>query len=240
MNRIVMLDISFNFGGRNEVIYPVVLQDENDLMLIDCGYPNFLPLIEEAAKTKGIHMNTLTKILVTHHDADHMGSLADLKRKYPQVQILSSVEDEPFISGKKESLRLQQAKAIYSTLPEEEKEQARKFEQFLASIEHTEVDILLKDGDSFPWFGGIEIIATPGHMPGHISVYHKESKTLIAGDAVVVENGELAIANPQYTLDMEEAKKSIQKLLHYEIDQLICYHGGVYDKKIKDSLSKLF
>ena len=86
---------------------------------------------------------------------------------------------------------------------------------------------------------GIEIISTPGHMPGHISIYHKESKSLIAGDALVVENGELVIALPQYTLDIEGAKRSIKKFLDYDIDRIICYHGGVYEKDIVKTLENI-
>lgn len=73
-------------------------------------------------------------------------------------------------------------------------------------------------------------------MPGHISLYIKEIKTLVSGDALVVEDGILAIANPQYTLDMDMAKNSIKELLNYDIDQIICYHGGIYTKDIKESL----
>ena len=109
----------------------------------------------------------------------------------------------------------------------------------LESIENVDVDITLNDGDTFDWCGGIEIIETPGHMPGHISIYVKESRALIAGDALVVENSKLAIANPQYTLDMKEAKNSIKKLLNYDIDKIICYHGGIYNSDIKNSLDKI-
>lgn len=94
----------------------------------------------------------------------------------------------------------------------------------------------LTDRDYFDFCGGIEIISTPGHMPGHISIYHKESKSLIVGDALVVENGELVIALPQYTLDMNEARKSIKKFLNYDIDRIICYHGGIYEKDIIKTL----
>jgi glyoxylase-like metal-dependent hydrolase (beta-lactamase superfamily II) len=80
------------------------------------------------------------------------------------------------------------------------------------------------------------VITTPGHMPGHISIYLKETKTLIAGDALVVENGKLMIANPQYTLDMQKAKESIRKLMSYEIDTILCYHGGVCRENIEDAL----
>jgi glyoxylase-like metal-dependent hydrolase (beta-lactamase superfamily II) len=76
-------------------------------------------------------------------------------------------------------------------------------------------------------------------MPGHICLYLEESKTLIAGDAVVVENGELCFANPEYTLDISEAKQSIKKLIAYEIDKIVCYHGGEYTGNIKASLQKM-
>ena len=92
---------------------------------------------------------------------------------------------------------------------------------------------------SIDFCGGIEIIETPGHMPGHISIYIKESRTLIAGDALVIEDNKLTIANPQYTLDMGEAKKSINKLLNYDIDKIICYHGGVYQTDIKEALENI-
>ena len=184
-------------------------------------------------------MNKLSKIIITHHDFDHMGSLAEFKRKYPSIEVIASISEEEYINGNKKSLRLEQAESIYEDLPENEKERARFFQRMLESVEVCDVDICVKDKEIFNYCGGIEIISTPGHMSGHISIYIKASKTLIAGDALVIENNELVIANPQYTLDMAEAKKSIIKLMDYEIDEIICYHGGIYRSDIKKSLSKI-
>lgn len=239
MSKISILEVSFSFGDKKDTIYPVILEDENELILIDCGYPNFLKEIESIAINNGINIKSLTKIIVTHHDFDHMGSLAEFKRVYPNILIMASEEDAPYIKGSKKSLRLQQAESIYDSLPENEKEQAYQFHKTLESIESCDVDVTLKDKDYFDFCGGIEVIATPGHMPGHISVYHKESKSLITGDALVVENGELVIALPQYTLDIEEAKRSIKKLLNYDINRIICYHGGIYENHIKESLIRI-
>ncbi len=80
------------------------------------------------------------------------------------------------------------------------------------------------------WCGGCEIVGTPGHTPGHISLYIKNKKTLITGDAAALENNQLVIENPQFTLDVENANKSISKILDYDADTYICYHGGVYKK----------
>lgn len=239
MSKISILEVGFNFGGESNTIYPVVLEDENEMVLIDCGYPNFLKLIESVATSYGVNIKKLTKIIITHHDFDHMGSLAEFKRQYPNVQVLASKEDVPYIDGSKKSLRLQQAESMYDSLPEEEKEQAEHFHKILESVESCNVDIDLTDGDYFDFCGGIEIVATPGHMPGHISIYHKESKSLIAGDALVIESGELAIALPKYTLDINEARKSIKKLLTYDIERIICYHGGIYEKDIIKTLKRI-
>jgi glyoxylase-like metal-dependent hydrolase (beta-lactamase superfamily II) len=239
MNKLDVLKVEFEFNRIIDAIYPVILRDDNDVILIDCGYPNFLTLIEESAIKNEIDLSKLTKLIITHHDFDHMGSAADFKRKYPNVKILSSIIDEKYISGKERSLRLQQAESVYDKLPEEQKEGAMNFQKMLESIENVEVDMLLKDGDKFDWCGGIEIIETPGHMPGHISIYAKESKTLISGDALVLENDKLAIANPNYTLDMKEAKESVYKLLNYDIDKIVCYHGGIYTEEIKSSLKRI-
>lgn len=239
MNRLTVLEIKFDINGSSNVIYPVVLSDEREVVLIDCGYPKFLPLIKADAKAKEIDISKLTKIIITHHDFDHMGALAEFKRKYPQIKVLSSIDDEKYISGREKSLRLQQAESIYDNLPEDQKENAKQFQQFIESIENVQVDVCLRDKDSFSWCGGVEIVATPGHMPGHISIYIKDSKTLISGDALVVEDDKLAIANPQYTLDIAEAKNSIKKLLNYEIDRIICYHGGIYTEDIKGALERI-
>lgn len=239
MNRLTVLEIKFDFNNSTNVIYPVILSDEKEIVLIDCGYPKFLPLIKAEAEAKGIDISKLTKIIITHHDFDHMGALAEFKRENPHIKVLSSIDDEKYISGKEKSLRLQQAEAIYDNLPEDQKGNAKQFQEFIESIENVHVDVCLRDKDSFSWCGGVEIVATPGHMPGHISIYIKDSKTLISGDALVVEDNKLAIANPQYTLDIAEAKNSIKKLLNYEIDKIICYHGGIYTEDIKRSLERI-
>lgn len=239
MHKIETLEIEFEHNGVKDTIYPAVLIDEDEMILIDCGYSNFLPLIKEAFKRKELDINKLTKVIITHHDFDHMGSLAQLKREYPHVKILASVYEEKYINGEEKSLRLQQAEGLYDQLPEEEKEGAKAFHNLLESVEKVDVDMVLRDKDVFPWCGGVEIIETPGHMPGHLSIYIKEFKTLVAGDALVVEGESITIANPQYTLDMDQAKQSIKKLLNYHIDTIICYHGGIYTKDIRKSLERI-
>lgn len=228
MKKIIVLDIKFTFGETEDIIHPVVLKDDTNMVLIDCGYTGFLMAIEQVMEENGLSCKDLTHVVITHQDHDHMGSLLQLKNKYSQVKVVAGKEEVPYISGRLKSLRLQQAEAIQPHLPKEQKESGEAFLKILKKVETAEVDIEVQDGDFFSWCGGCTIIGTPGHTPGHISIYMNEEQILIAGDAATIEDGELVIANPQFTLDLDKAKESLQKLKTYGAKEIICYHGGIF------------
>lgn len=238
MKNIFILPITFHLDNTELIIYPTLLQDDNELILVDCGYPDSVPKLEHAMNQIGLSLNQLTKIIITHHDHDHMGALKEIKERYPFVQILCSKEEAPYITGQRKSLRLQQAEAIQDTLPESEKEGGMQFQSFIAALQKVDIhDVrIINRGDILPFCGGIEVVDTKGHMPGHISLYVKKDKTLIAGDALVVEDEELCMAMPQFILNVQDAQDSIRKLLNYDIKTIICYHGGLYKFDIQNSL----
>lgn len=125
MCKIIVLEIDFQFGGMKDSIYPVVLVDKKEIILVDCGYIGFLPKIEQALIEKGINPDLLTKLVITHHDHDHMGALYDLKKKYPQIKVVASNIESRYISGKEKSLRLEQAECMQHHLPQEQNDYCR-------------------------------------------------------------------------------------------------------------------
>ena len=228
MHKIIVLTIKSRFGEMESVIHPVVLKDEKHMVLIDCGYTGFLPALEQAAADNNLDLGELTHVLITHQDHDHMGALYALKHKYPKLQVVAGEKETPYISGQLKSLRLLQAEALQRDLPEEQKAFGLEFCDILKKVQPTEVDITVRDGDVFDWCGGCTILETPGHTPGHISLYVNQEKVLITGDAAALENNQLIIANPQFTLDIREAKESLNKIVNYGAKEIICYHGGTY------------
>ncbi|MNM83694.1 putative metallo-hydrolase YflN [compost metagenome] len=239
MNYIYPLDIEFEFNSQKQTITPVILRDEHDTILIDCGYPDFIPLLEEAAKHHNVSLDSITRLIVTHHDMDHVGPLAALKRINPHIEIITHELEAPYVDGSQKAIRIQQAESTFDGLPDDEKPSIQQFIAFLQSIEPVSVDRTVSSGEHLPWCGDIEIIHTPGHVPGHISLYLPASKTLIAGDAIVIEDGQLHIANPQFAWNLDEAVCSVQLLLEYDIEHLICYHGGVFHGDIQKALQEL-
>lgn len=219
--------IDLELPGFNSTIHPTVLMDETNLVLVDCGYMGYLPQIENALRQHHIEPENLTHVVITHQDYDHIGALADLCEKYPKVQVVASALEAPYIQGERKFLRLQQAENLQEQLPQEKQAEGEAFCKMLRSVQPAHVDVPVHGGEVFDWCGGCEVIATPGHMPGHISLFLKKYRTIITGDAAVAENGVLGHANPQYTLDMPSAEASLQKLLALPADTFICYHGGM-------------
>ena len=234
-----ILDIAFRYQEREDHLYPVVLQNDHEVILVDCGYAGFMPLLDTALRQQGLSLDSLTGLIITHHDIDHMGCASELKEAYPLLKIYAPVWDAAYVEGHEKSLRLQQAEAMYDSLPEEHKDWAKGFQEALKAVKPVKVDGFLSDFQELAFLPGVQVIHTPGHMPGHISLYLKESRTLIAADAVVYEEGKLGIANPSFTLDMPAALDSIRKLQQLAIDKMICYHGGVVDTTIPDKIDQL-
>lgn len=195
--KIIELPIEFEFNGQKQCIYPSLIIVHNELTLVDTGYPSFLPLIENAMLKHGYEMKNLKNIIITHYDDDHLGALYDFKLKYPQINIIASEIESNYISGDIKSERLVQAEEMLERMPNEEKEFGKWFIQQLKNIKHISVDEKVHDGQMI-LNNECQIVATPGHTSGHISLYFPNLDCVITGDAAVQENRELVIANPNF------------------------------------------
>ncbi len=58
-----------------------------------------------------------------------------------------------------------------------------------------------------------EVIATPGHTPGHVAYFYPPERVLFAGDALAVKRGRVALMSRPVTPDVPEARRSLVKCL---------------------------
>lgn len=78
------------------------------------------------------------------------------------------------------------------------------------------------DGDEIL---GMQVIATPGHTPGHIAVYDAETGLLVAGDALNTDDGSITGADPAFTADLDVAAESIRRMAMLDVDTVLSGHG---------------
>lgn len=184
--------------------------------LVDAAVPGQAAAIGGLLAELGLSIADLRRIIITHQDIDHIGSLRDLVRD-SGARVLAYRDEAPFIDG---------AQAPRFARPETlaaRPEMRPMAEAFVP----TPVDELLDDGARLDLAGGVRAVATPGHTPGHMSLYLERTKTLIAGDALTASEGRLQGPNPAATQDMALAARSAQALAALDVAAVICYHGGV-------------
>jgi glyoxylase-like metal-dependent hydrolase (beta-lactamase superfamily II) len=80
----------------------------------------------------------------------------------------------------------------------------------------------LKDGDRIQ---GLQVIATPGHTAGHVSLLH-DSGALLVGDLVGGAGDRLVRAPASFTADPEEAERSLRRIADIRADRLLPAHGA--------------
>ncbi|MGE7823171.1 MBL fold metallo-hydrolase [Paenibacillus sp. NPDC093718] len=229
---IAMLEISAAMMGRIETIHPTFLWDHQNLVLIDTGYPGQFPLIQEQLSNIGFSVQDINKIIITHQDLDHIGSLrAMIQHSSHAPKVFASEIEKPYIEGDTRLVKLSPeaiAQALASMPDNVPPEWRNAFKHTLENPPTAPVNRILRDGEMLPLCGGIIVIHTPGHTPGHTSLYHMPSKTLIAADALNVIDGRLVGPDPATTFDLVLAQLSLQKLTHYGVRNVICYHGGLF------------
>lgn len=71
----------------------------------------------------------------------------------------------------------------------------------------------------------LDIIDTPGHTPGHISVLDPSGGVLVAGDAINGEGGGVIGPNPGFSEDMGMANASVAKLAAFDYEVILFGHG---------------
>jgi glyoxylase-like metal-dependent hydrolase (beta-lactamase superfamily II) len=239
---IAMLSISSPVLGRTETVHPVLLSDDRDIVLIDTGFPRQLEQLHTAARSCGVHLDRLNRVIITHQDIDHIGNVQDIvEGSSSPIEVSTHALEKPYVQGEKRLLRFtDEAIASLDRMPEHVPESFKKgLKALMLNPPRVKVDRLLEEGEVLPWCRGIVVIETPGHTPGHVSLYHKSSRTLIAGDALTVQDGRLCGADPKTTLDRPMAHASIQKLAGFDIKSIICYHGGIFRDNVMERLSEL-
>ena len=233
------LELPMNLGGQSRTIYPALLWGSDGATLVDTGLPGQLDIVRRLIEDAGVDFESVNRIILTHQDIDHIGGLPEILRaRRGEIEVLAHEEDRPYIEGDRPLIKVRRERLtqMMESLPEPQRQQ---FERILSSPPSGKVDRPLRDGEALPLHGGITVIHTPGHTPGHLSLFVERARLLIAGDELRVEGEKLVGPSESATPDMESANASLAKLTEYDVDYVLCYHGGLYGPDASEEIAKL-
>jgi hydroxyacylglutathione hydrolase len=197
--------------------------DQQSLVLIDTGTPGKDTKVLSYLTSIGRKPSDITYIILTHADADHSGSAAELRR-LTGAKLAIGEFDAPRISGEKS---LKEASGFGGLM-------IGVFGAF-TKVERVKPDIVLKDGATI---GPLTIVYTPGHTDGSISVY-KPNEAIFVGDLLRTDgSGNLKLAMASMSRDIVEVRHSVEKLSKLEFSMLLPGHGKPIEqdasKKLRD------
>ncbi len=210
-------------GPQAPNVYLVV--DGGQAALIDAGYPDdasIKPRLEYLQGMAGPSAGSgqalkLSHIIVTHHHIDHCGGAHALRRATGAAICLHPTEARLLSEWRAAAPQDVDLLAGPRTM-------ADRLRAWRRATAQTTADCLLQGGDTLQ-VGGvtIEVIDTPGHTLGSVSLYLREEGVLFTGDTVL-GLGTVAIFPPPHG-DMALYMQSLERLQTYDAALLCPGHG---------------
>lgn len=210
------------------VANPYIITDIDGLTIIDTGIPGSEKKILAYVASLGRSAQDIQRIILTHSDVDHVGSLVALSKATGAQTYASEIEAQAIAAGKPSRPSHPPGFSL------------RRFLFTLLSpffkVRPFQVDEILKDGQILPVLGGLQVVETIGHTPGHISLFAPAASVLFCGDSFKTDaNGINVSLSPGVTWDAAKAKESIRKQAALGASIICPGHGPV----VRDAVGKI-
>jgi glyoxylase-like metal-dependent hydrolase (beta-lactamase superfamily II) len=144
-----------------------LVREDDGLTLVDTMLPRSAKAVLRAADELGA---PIVRIGLTHAHGDHIGSLDDLAAALPGVEVLISARD---------------ARLLHKDMSLDPGEPQRKLRGSYPGAQ-TQPTRTLAAGDAV---GSLEVVAAPGHTPGHVAFFDRRDGTLLCGDTYTTLGG---------------------------------------------------
>lgn len=222
----------------------MVSVDADNWVLIDAGLKGSAYGIINMATALFGKNNPPKAIILTHGHFDHVGALKDLLEHWTEVKVYAHLLEMPYLTG-------------ISSYPPPDPMVGGGLMSLLSFVyPKNPIDLgkrvqPLQTYEQLPYLNNWSYVHTPGHSPGHISLFREQDRLLIAGDAFVTTKQESAFSvmtqkkelsgPPKYfTTDWDAAALSVIKLKKLNPSIAATGHGKVMSgQELKQSLSKL-
>ncbi|MFD1706415.1 MBL fold metallo-hydrolase [Siminovitchia sediminis] len=214
-----------------------------DFVLVDAGMPESAQEIISAIENRFGQNSKPKAIILTHGHFDHVGAVVELVKHW-NIPVYAHELELPFLTGKMSypepdpTVEGGMVAKMSPMFPNEPIDLGTNIKPFPA------------DG-TVPHMAGFKWIHTPGHSPGHVSLFRERDRALIAGDAFVTVKQEYLYkvltqeqeisGPPRYlTTDWNAAKDSVKTLASLKPTVAVTGHGlPMTGEILTDNLQRL-
>lgn len=233
---------------RGKVFPYLFVEDQDNLTLIDPSFLSQLPILENYLLDVGYDIKNVKRIILTHVHVDHSQAANEIKKRSGAKIYSHWIESRYLIHDP----QYQGPPTTQETVDKFEKlglsMRALIKEYGSFEVEPISVDEQVSDGDMI---GSLKVIHTPGHTPGHISLYYEKDKLLLGADSIykhVFGAEGMYISAPQVSIDPVTAIISAQRLSKVNFDKLLMAHQdsplleearGAVETLVAESIQKL-
>ena len=182
--------------------------DDGELVLVDAGFPDHEAAIFDALRTLDREPQELRHVVFTHAHPDHIGSAAAIVARTGAKTWMHPADVRIAESGGP-------FRPMSSSPGLVQKIGFRLFWRPNEPVAPIRIDEQIDDGETLPIAGGLEVIHTPGHSAGHVSLLWQNGRLLIVGD---VGSNVAGVSDPLGFEDREQGRRSQRQLasLHFE------------------------
>ena len=182
--------------------------DDGELVLVDAGFPDHEAAIFDALRTLDREPQELRHVVFTHAHPDHIGSAAAIVARTGAKTWMHPADVRIAESGGP-------FRPMSSSPGLVQKIGFRLFWRPNEPVAPIRIDEQIDDGETLPIAGGLEVIHTPGHSAGHVSLMWQNGRLLIVGD---VGSNVAGVSDPLGFEDREQGRRSQRQLasLHFE------------------------
>jgi glyoxylase-like metal-dependent hydrolase (beta-lactamase superfamily II) len=225
---LVNLPLPFPVGSIN--VY--LIRTEDGFLLLDCGLKSKAcrEALAAALERLGIAWTSLRRILISHLHPDHFGLAAELRRLSGAEVLMHRVEASlvlPRWRDQEVVARHWDWLAEHGVPPGDSAEIEQASRGVAEFVDAFEVDRALEDGDRLPVAGGeMEVLWTPGHSPGLITLYSHGRRLFFSSDHIIEKiTPNIGLHSAAGGDPLADYLRSLDRLRSLEIDWILPSHG---------------
>lgn len=200
------------------------LDADGQVTLVDCGLTRAPARIVDALAGIGRHPSDVTRILLTHAHSDHAGGAREMVERATADGVDIHEDDVRYA-------------AEGHNAPSADSTMGRLMGRGpMAAFDPVNVSTVLTDGQVLDVGGGLRILHTPGHSPGHVSLLHEGTGVLITGDAIWNMAARMSWPVPPTCTSAVQNKQSAHVLGEVEYSLAAFTHGPEIRENARESV----